>query len=112
MTVAPPDRRDGSPLGVYMKACGISTELFARGVGLSPRGVDLIATGRSLPTLPVAYEIERVTKGVVAIESWFGLPQAKEILLAMRQKQPEAIQKWPSTVVVAPPQKKPTKGRK
>lgn len=105
---APADRRDASPLGVYMKTCGISTELFAKAINLSPRGVDLLATGRSLPTLPVAYEIERITKGVVPLESWFGLPQAKEILQRMRAGQPEAIQKWKGTVEL-PPVKPKTK---
>lgn len=92
------DPRRNSPLGVYMLQNKLSERLMCRALGLSLKSVQDLAQGKSLPTLPVAWEIERITKGVVPMESWLGMPRAQALIRNMRAGQPEPIQKWTTTL--------------
>lgn len=85
------DKRTLSPLGMYFKLNNISTTAFAKGIGLAHKTVLELRDGKTVPLLEVAYEIERVTKGVVPMEAWLGTAKSKAKLAAIRAKQPEAI---------------------
>ena len=80
-----------SPLRVYLKLNSVSEQSFARALGVVLRTVQLLAKGETLPTLPVAYEIERITKGVVPIEAWLGVDRGLKMLGELREKQPEGV---------------------
>ncbi len=80
-----------SPLGIYLKnVAKVSIGAFSRAMGVHEKTVSEWATGKGMPLLPAAYEIERLTKGVVPMEAWLGLPQAKAMLAKMRATQPVA----------------------
>ncbi len=80
-----------SPLGLYLKQNRLSEVSMARALGLARLAVQKLTRGESLPSLPVAFEIERITKGVVPIEAWLGMPRALEAVRGLRAKQPEGI---------------------
>lgn len=78
-------------LGAYMEQTGITVHGFAVALGVSDRDIVKWRSGEHLPALVMAYEIERVTRGVVPLESWLGLPQAVRERDRMRSKQPEGV---------------------
>ena len=81
-----------SPLGIYLKVVAkVSLGAFARAMGVHQKTISEWATGKGMPLLPAAYEIERLTKGVVPVESWLGLPQAKAMIAKMRAQQPRVV---------------------
>lgn len=86
------DDRTLSPLGMYMKLGNISSTMMAKALGTSHKMVLEWKRG-TIPELVMAYEIERVTKGAVPMESWLGMAKAKARMAAIRKKQPEEIQK-------------------
>jgi hypothetical protein len=89
-----------SPLGIYLKMNGLSLTSFVRAIGVEYRTAMEWTRGESLPTLPAAFEIEKITKGAVPMEAWLGLPQAKTFLARMRAKQTPDVQRH---VSVNPP---------
>lgn len=105
-----------SPLGIYLKnVAKISLGAFSRAIGVSQKTVSEWATGKGMPQLVAAYEIERLTKGVVPMESWLGLPQAKSLMAELRSKQPEGLAKQKSYIPAggfAAPPEKVNKGKK
>lgn len=80
-------------LASYLKSSKISNGAFSRAIGVSEQAVAGWRLGEDVPSLAVAYEIERITKGVVPMESWLALPSAKARLAEMRRKQPVMVQK-------------------
>lgn len=89
-----------SPLGIYLRINGISTATFAKAMGAPWRSVQQWAKGAVVPHLAYCYEIERITKGVVPMEAWLGIPTCKEYIAKIRAYQPESIRKMPTTVEV------------
>ena len=88
-----PKLPDGSasPLGVYLKLNTLSTAAFSRAMGCPLRTIQQWVSGQSLPSLPAAYEIERMTKGVVPMEAWLAHPGAKSMIAEWRSYQPEGL---------------------
>src|SRR6476659_7230127 len=81
-----------SPLGIYLrKTSKISITAFARALGVPVKTAQDWSYGVSLPTLPAAWEIERLTKGAVPMEAWLALPKAKEMLARWREHQSEEM---------------------
>lgn len=80
-----------SPLGVYLITTGMSVKSIARAVGVKFITAQQWAYGEAMPTIPYAFEIERVTKGAVVIEAWLGMPKAKITLARIREAQPEEV---------------------
>lgn len=52
----------------------VGVERMARMVGMTERGVRLLAYGQVMPQITTAFMIERVTKGGVPASSWLGTP--------------------------------------
>ena len=50
----------------------VSSFAFARLLRVDPKTVIALAAGRQLPTLVLAFKIERATAGAVAASSWLG----------------------------------------
>lgn len=82
-----------SPLAAYLGATGISFRSFARALGTSDAAVRDWAEGRSIPSLATVYLIEVVTKGVVTMDSWMGMPALKAEIAARLVKMPDAVKK-------------------
>lgn len=104
-----------SPLGIYLKANKISKTAFSRALGIAHKTTLELCSGKTMPSLVMAFEIERVTKGVVPAEVWLGLPEAKAKLAKMRQKQPEGVRNQPRVLEAggfASPQEKAKTGPK
>lgn len=102
--VAPaPKHRFASPLALYLSVNNCSQRWMSRALGVSLETIQRLCAGDRLPTLPMAYEIERVTKGVVPTEVWMGTVIAKEQLVQMRAKQPEGIKSIPPTLMAVAP---------
>lgn len=76
-----------SPLGIYLKQAGLTVSAFAKAGGWAIATVQQWATGENVPNLPAAFELERVTKGVIPMESWLALPQAKAMFARWRASQ-------------------------
>lgn len=87
-----------SPLGIYLGSNGITNGALARALGMPVRAVQDWAFGASVPSLTAAYEIERVTKGVVPMEAWLGMPQAKKLLATWRAHQTKEVREIPSAL--------------
>ncbi len=82
-----------TPLGVYLKMNGLSQSAFARAMGVPMRTLVQWAIGKNLPSIPAAYEIERLTKGAVPMESWLSLPACKLLIARWRSFQPEKVRR-------------------
>lgn len=80
-----------SPLGIYLRLNGISATSFARAMGVAYRTVDQWVNGSVELSLAAAYEIERLTKGIVCMEMWLALPKVKAQLATWRSYQPEEL---------------------
>lgn len=87
------DPNTKSPLGLYLKLNGLSLNGFCRAMGCDYRSVQAWANGSQEPSIPYALEIERITKGVVAIETWAGLPSVTEKIAQIRAKQEDGVQR-------------------
>jgi len=84
---------DASPLGIYLTTNKISLSSFSRALGSDIKSVTGWARGETVPTLACAWEIERVSKGVVPMESWLALPAARSFLAVMHSRQSDEIRK-------------------
>lgn len=82
-----------SPLGIYMKGNGISKTAFSKAMGIAHKTTLELCSGKTMPGLVMAWEIERVTKGVVPMEAWLAMPQAKKMIASMREKQPDDVKR-------------------
>lgn len=80
-----------TPLALYLEMNGISQNAFARASGFSFQSVMDWVRGARMPTLAAAYEIERISKGVVPMEAWLASPSNKSMLSRIRGRQPEEI---------------------
>lgn len=63
-------------LAVYLEEEGLVQKVFAQKVGVSQTTLTLILRGERMPSLEVAFQIEKVTKGKVKASDW--LKQAKK----------------------------------
>ena len=57
-------------LGKYLKHRGISQRRFAERAGTTPTNLNSLIKGNSLPSLRLAYEIEKKTGGLVSMYDW------------------------------------------
>lgn len=85
-------------MGVYLESNKISVSSFARALGCDTKTASSWAKGESIPSLAAAYEIERVCKGVVPMESWLALPGARKFLADVRAKQEEGVRQFKQEV--------------
>lgn len=81
-----------SPLAFWLDANGMTMREFSRRIGIPHSKLSGIIDGRALPGVIVAYEVERLTKGEVAIESWLGVDIAKSTIAGLRAGQPKEFQ--------------------
>lgn len=65
---------------------------FSRRIGIPHSKLSGIIDGRATPGIIVSYEIERLTSGEVAMESWLGMEIAKSQMAALRAAQPKEFQ--------------------
>jgi transcriptional regulator with XRE-family HTH domain len=75
-----------SPLAQYLKLNGISLSSFTRALGVDFKTIQELHSGASVPGLATAYEIERLTKGVVPMEAWLIVPKARASLKRFRER--------------------------
>lgn len=54
----------------YLKHRGISQKKFAEKIGSTANNLSLLIRGRTIPTLRMAYEIEKATGGLVTLYDW------------------------------------------
>lgn len=54
----------------YLKHRGISQRGFAKKIGTTPNNLSSLIRGNSLPSLRLAYEIEKKTGGLVTLYDW------------------------------------------
>ena len=54
----------------YLKHRGISQKKFAEKIGSNPNNLSLLIRGKTVPTLRMAYEIEKKTGGLVTLYDW------------------------------------------
>lgn len=54
----------------YLKNKGISQLDFAKKIGTAHNNLNLIVNGKSIPGLKLAYEIEKMTGGVITLYDW------------------------------------------
>jgi hypothetical protein len=87
------DKLGRSPLGMYIKMNHLSLNSFARALGADFRSVQQWAYGEQEPTLAYALEIERVTKGVVAVEIWAGVGCVRERIAQIRERQDDGVRR-------------------
>jgi hypothetical protein len=59
-------------LSLWLKKHAISRASFARQVGCQEKMVHYWCNGQCLPTLPYAFQIEKVTAGAVSAATWLG----------------------------------------
>lgn len=52
-------------LKTYIENNGINQTWMAKKIGIAPNSLSRIATGKAIPSLQVAYRIEKITKGEV-----------------------------------------------
>ena len=81
-----------SPLAVWLDATGITMREFGRRIGIPHAKLSGMIDGKATPGIVVAYEIERLTQGEVTMESWLGIPIAKDHMAALRLQQPKEYQ--------------------
>jgi len=79
-----------SPLGIYLKQNKVSLGCFARAIGMPHKTVAQYARGVVVPVLAAAFEIERLTKGAVPMETWLALSLCRSQLHRWRERQPES----------------------
>lgn len=54
----------------YLKHRGISQKKFAEKIGSNANNLSLLIRGKTIPTLRMAYEIEKKTGGLVTLYDW------------------------------------------
>lgn len=54
----------------YLKHRGISQKKFAEKIGSTANNLSLLIRGKTVPTLRMAYEIEKKTGGLVTLYDW------------------------------------------
>lgn len=77
-----------TPLSIYLRVGGISQSAFARAMGVGQKSVADWSQGSAFPSLTAAYEMERISKGVIPMEAWMGHPQARSQVARWRTEQP------------------------
>ncbi len=77
-----------NPLTLWMIGQDLALPDFAALLGVPPQTVRAWtrASKPALPELPFAYEIERVTRGIVPMEAWLAHPDAIEQVTTMRRR--------------------------
>ena len=63
-------RGEETAFSKWMEIVGISRAAMAKQLGLSRSSVDAIANGSRVPSLSLAFEIEDLSLGKVALASW------------------------------------------
>lgn len=81
-----------TPLAVWLNANGMTMREFGRRIGIPHSKLSGIIDGRAMPSILVAYEMERLTQGEVPIESWLGITFARGRMAALRAAQPTEYQ--------------------
>lgn len=54
----------------YLKHRSVSQRGFAKKIGTSPNNLSSLIRGKSMPSLLLAYEIEKKTGGLVTLYDW------------------------------------------
>lgn len=54
----------------YLKHRSISQRGFAKKIGTTPNNLSSLIRGKSMPSLRLAYEIEKKTGGLVTLYDW------------------------------------------
>lgn len=54
----------------YLKHHSISQRGFAKKIGTTPNNLSLLIRGKSTPSIRLAYEIEKMTGGLVTLYDW------------------------------------------
>lgn len=57
-------------LKTYLKISKNSQREFAEMIGTTPNNLNSLINGKSLPSLKLAYEIEKMTGGLVKMHDW------------------------------------------
>jgi DNA-binding XRE family transcriptional regulator len=69
--------REGTALREWLQEHDVSGFTLARRIGCDPKTIQHLSNGRTLPTLILAFKIERETEGGVPIASWLGTELAR-----------------------------------
>jgi len=62
----------------YLTHRGISQRFFAKQINTTPNNLNLLVKGKSSPGIPLAYEIEKATGGMVTVYDWLP-PESFEV---------------------------------
>ena len=54
----------------YLTNRGISQRWFAKAIGITPNHLSRIISGKSIPTIKLANEIEKQTGGLITMYDW------------------------------------------
>lgn len=54
----------------YLKHKSVSQRGFAKKIGTTPNNLSSLIRGKSMPSLRLAYEIEKKTGGLVTVYDW------------------------------------------
>jgi len=87
---------NASPLAAYLKVSGVSTTALSKVLGVEYKTFMAWRDGKVVPSIAAAFEIERLSKGAVPMESWLALPKARTELLKYRENQPEELKRMPN----------------
>lgn len=82
-----------TPLGVYLASLDMTVKEFAEKVGIAESTMADWMYGKSMPDLVSAFELERLTRCSIPMESWLATPRAVVQLRAMSRKQPVNVSK-------------------
>lgn len=64
----------------YLKHRSISQCGFAKKIGTTPNNLSSLIRGKSMPSLRLAYEIEKKTGGLVTLYDWIPEDAKKDIV--------------------------------
>lgn len=60
-------------LAKYLESSGVSQMHLARKTGATPNTISRLVTGKTVPTLQLAINIDHVTKGAVSPYDWLDI---------------------------------------
>jgi hypothetical protein len=80
-------------LAHWLSMHGMTTREFGRRLGDRSSGrVNGWVKGTMVPSIVIAYEIERLTEGAVPMEAWLSIPMCRGAIATLRAKQPPEYQ--------------------
>ena len=62
----------------YLTHRGITQRFFAEKINTTPNNLNLLVKGKSTPSIKLAYEIEKMTGGMVTVYDWLP-PESFEV---------------------------------